>query len=133
MAAPPRPVAPHVNPAFFFPDMQSGTTSVVRLLLCVCVCVCVCVCARACVPVCVSVCVCARTRVFACYACQQRVYDMSVHTHMSTVLLEMYITLWLLLLHVCRWSCLLKQLQGVPITSNSYQMYYICLCIFLVG
>ena len=29
MVAPPRPVAPHVNPAFF-PDMQSGTTSVVR-------------------------------------------------------------------------------------------------------
>lgn len=31
MAPPPRPVAPHVNPAFF-PDMQSGTTSVVRSL-----------------------------------------------------------------------------------------------------
>ncbi|XP_065911551.1 cleavage and polyadenylation specificity factor subunit 6-like [Dysidea avara] len=30
MVAPPRPVAPHVNPAFF-PDMQSGTTSVVEL------------------------------------------------------------------------------------------------------
>ena len=42
MAAPPRPVAPHVNPAFFL-EMQSGTTSVVRLLF-----VCVCACMRAC-------------------------------------------------------------------------------------
>ena len=125
MAAPPRPVAPHVNSAFF-PDMQSGTTSVVRLLLCVCVCACVhaCACVRVCLRLCmyvcvcgVCVCVCARTCVFACYACQQRLYDTSVHTHMSTVLLEMYITLWLLLLHVCRWSCLLKQLQGVPIIA----------------
>ena len=56
MAAPPRPVAPHVNPAFF-PDMQSGTTSVVRLLLCVyvCVCVSVCLCVCACVHTCITV------------------------------------------------------------------------------
>ena len=78
MTAPPRPVAPHVNPAFF-PNMQSGTTSVVRLLfMCVCVCACVracglglreCVCVRVvwvCVGGCVSVCgvyVCVRLRV----------------------------------------------------------------------
>ena len=55
MAAPLRPVAPHVNPAFF-PDMQSGTTSVVRLLLCVCVCVRARM--RACVCICVCMCVC---------------------------------------------------------------------------
>ena len=57
MAAPPRPVAPHVNPAFF-PEMQSGTTSVVRLLF---VCVCVRVCVRVvwgCVGGCKIVCVC---------------------------------------------------------------------------
>ena len=76
MAAPPRPVAPHVNPAFF-PDMQSGTTSVVRLLLCVCLCVCVCVCARVCVRACVCVCVCVCVHASLC---QQHVCDMIIYT-----------------------------------------------------
>ena len=65
MAAPPRPVAPNVNAAIF-PDMQSGTASVVRLLLCVCTCVCVCMCLCLCARACMCMCVYVRGYVCVC-------------------------------------------------------------------
>ena len=73
MAAPPRPVAPHVNPAFF-PDMQSGTTSVVRLLY---------VCVRVCVFVHLFVCVCACMHRMACV----KIY---VASYISTSIVSIY-------------------------------------------